>query len=232
MRHIALWIVTLVVCLGLGFSFGAYPQFWDKIFGRTEQKTVVMIVSDQQSLPEGLAQKFSDETGYTLQIQEIKTPNLFLADAKSANLLYAPWEWLEPSKASLHTWTDQLWSQLFADFQSADIFAQKFFPLFWKLKTDPHKQFYFEGLATFKEPTDGTKYFLRFLMDHEELMKDWTRKKNMGSTLQKASRWTDFPETLKPQAMRASPLAELTPPSSLKSPMVKPDSKLKPSSEK
>lgn len=232
MRHIALWIVTLGICLGLGFSFGAYPQFWDKVFGRTEQKTVVMIVSDQQSLPEGLAQKFSDETGYTLQIQEIKTLNLFLSDAKSANLLYAPWDWLEPSKANLHVWTDQLWSQLFADFQSVDIFGQKFFPLFWTLKNEPHKQFYFEGLATLKEPSDGTKFFLRFLLDHEELMKDWTRKKNMGSTLQKASHWTDMPEDLKPQAIRENPLAELIPPSLTKSPVVKPDSKLRSKSEK
>jgi len=201
----------------LGFSFGAYPRFWDKVFGRTEQKTVILLVSDQQNLPTSLAQKFADETDYTLEIKEIKTPNLFLSDAKDANLLYAPWDWLESSKETLHPWTEQLWSQLFTDFQSVDIFGQRFFPLFWTLQPDTkdakkqiHKQFYFEGLASFKEPSDGTKFFLKFLMDHEDLLQEWTHNKKMGSTLRKAAAWTDFPEELKPQAVRANPLADIS----------------------
>jgi hypothetical protein len=213
MRHIVLLIVTLILCAVVVFSLGAYPHFWNHLLGRQDQDTVVFMVSDRSGLPEDLPEKFFRETGLTLQLWEVKTPNLFLSEARNADLLYAPWEWLSSQQDNLHTWTDQLLSQLFADFQSTDIFAQKFFPLFWSLQPEEgkaKKQFHFEGLATLKVPSEETKTFIGFLIHHEEILKEWTRQKGLGSTLQKATLWSDLSASLKPQAVREYPLAEIS----------------------
>jgi hypothetical protein len=204
--------LILVICAAIGFSFGAYPRFWDQVLGRKDNQTIVFLTSDQQNLPPSLVQDFFADTGYDLQIQEVKTPNLFLVEAKNASVLYAPWEWLEASKDHLQTWPDSLWSQLYADFQSSDFFAQKFFPLFWTLQADSDnkKYFHFEGFATFNADNEGAKTFVGFLLRHPKLLKAWTQQKKMGATLQKASEWKDLSNELKPQSVRENPLAEIS----------------------
>lgn len=212
-KHTVLLLLILVICAAVGFSFGAYPRFWDHMMGRKDSKMVLLLTSDQQSMPSGLVEAFVADTGYDLEIQEIKTPNLFLVEAKNASILFAPWEWLESSKDTLQTWPDTIWSQLYSDFQSSDFFAQKFFPLFWTLQsdaTDVKKQFHFEGFATTSSDTEGAQIFLNFLLEHKEFAKAWVLQKKMGSTLQKASDWKDLPNELKPQAVRENPLGPVS----------------------
>jgi hypothetical protein len=212
-KHIVLFIVTLAICAAIGFSFGAYPRFWGQMTGRDRSQTILILTSDRQDFPPEFMTVFFDETGYSLQIEEVKTPNLFLAEAKKANILYAPWEWLQSSKERLRPWPDRVWSRLFADFQSLDLFGQKFFPLFWSLQADPanpaKKQFHFEGLATEDENLEGAQVFIDFLKDHRDFLKTWTLQKKMASTLQSAEDWPDFPASFKPDAVRATPLANV-----------------------
>ncbi|PIS11802.1 MAG: hypothetical protein COT73_01815 [Bdellovibrio sp. CG10_big_fil_rev_8_21_14_0_10_47_8] len=181
-KYIVLFFLTLSLGFGIGYSRGAFPKLWEKVFGPANP-TITILTSEKALIPDSLLSQFEDSFGLLTDAKSVENFHLFQAEAQTSDLLIAPTQWLSEIKELSQPLTLSP-NLLSADFRTEKLSSSHFFPLFWKVDTKSQKEtLTIWGITSFRQGKDTSK-LLEFLLKNPDHLKKWIEHTGLASTLE------------------------------------------------
>lgn len=207
-----LLIPTLAVCFLIGFLIGAYPQVIRKISGK-DSDALLLLTSDARLIPAQFLLDYEKATGHAIEVVHVESYHLFRTEAQKADLLFAPLSWMAQFSEILKTLPEQekFKDLLSTDFQTLKLDVDFFLPVLWKTEQrNSSTHLLIWGFASPKEPTDGQRDFLSYLLTSETKLKEWAPQvKDYSFTLQITDTLPVFPVEQRAQKFREVSLPSL-----------------------